>query len=164
MKNVPLAENALKHVQLDVLNRSDDLKKDVLISIKGTQTIDDHSETTELTTQGVLIDKEGKYFIIYDESEATGFNGSKTTLKLEGDNKVTIIRNGKTNSELIVESEKRNIGHYDTGYGEMMLGVSADKIESNINKNGGDLYFKYVLDINSAMVSENEVSIKVRGV
>jgi uncharacterized beta-barrel protein YwiB (DUF1934 family) len=137
------------------------MKKNVLITIKGTQKIDNQIETTELTTQGFLMNKDNKYYIIYDESKATGFDGSKTTLKLEGDNKITITRKGKTQSELIVEGEKRNVGYYDTGYGEMLLGVSADKIKNSININGGDLYFKYILDINSAMVSENEVAVKV---
>lgn len=138
------------------------MKKPVLISIKGTQKIENETNTTELMTEGFLVNRKNSYYLIYDESGATGFEGSKTTVKIEGDKKVTIIRNGKRRSQLIVEGNKRNIGYYDTGYGELMLGVSAQKITTTINNNGGDLKLKYVLDINSALVSENELFINVK--
>ncbi len=41
----------------------------------------------ELTTFGSYYEKNGKYYIVYQESEATGFESdTTTTVKVEGEN------------------------------------------------------------------------------
>lgn len=139
------------------------MKKDVLINIKGIQHIDDQSDTTEVFTQGVLYKKNDSYYLTYEESQATGFEGSKTTLKVEGEDRVTLMRNGLTRTHLVVQKGERNVGIYGTGEGEMSIGVNSKSIKSTIDDNGGDLFFSYSIDINSSFVSENEVYIHVQG-
>ena len=138
------------------------LKKDVLIKIKGVASVDGEKEVIELTTIGNFYKKSNNYYLIYDESEATGYEGMTTTLKVEGNDCVTMERAGKTRSQLIIEKGKRHLCHYDTGNGELMIGVSAKKINSMLNDDGGELYFNYSLDINSSLASENEVFIDVK--
>ena len=137
------------------------MKKDVYISIRGIQAIDGDRDVTELFTQGRFYRRNNSYYITYDESEATGFGGSKTTLKVEGGRKVTLMRNGATRSHLIVESGERNVGQYGTQHGDVLIGVNAHKVESRLNDEGGDLYFSYSLDINTSLISENEVFISI---
>ena len=43
-----------------------------------------------------------------------------------------------------------------------MIVISADDIKSYINDNGGDLYLKYTIDINSGLLSENEMFINIK--
>ena len=43
----------------------------------------------------------------------------------------------------------------------MLLGISASKIINRLTENGGDLYFKYTIDANSAFLSENEIYFNV---
>lgn len=139
------------------------MKKDVLITIKGIQYQDDEPDTVELTTVGRFYRKDGNYYICYDESEATGFEGSRTTLKVEGEGKVTLLRRGgKRSSQLIIEKGARHQCYYDTEYGSLMLGVSGDRIISRLGDDGGELNFRYTLDINASMATENEVIIHVR--
>lgn len=138
------------------------MKKDVFISIKGVQQVDDQQDITELFTQGLFYKKDNSFYITYDETETTGFEGSKTMLRIEGSNKVTLMRSGSVKSHLIMESGSRNIGHYGTLDGDMMIGVYTKEISNNITENGGDLYFHYSLDINSTLISENEVFVKVK--
>ncbi|MEG0692101.1 MAG: DUF1934 domain-containing protein [Oscillospiraceae bacterium] len=139
------------------------MKKDVFITIKGIQKVDDEKDTTELFTQGNFYKKNNNYYITYDESEATGFQGSTTTLKVEGNDKVTLIRSGTTRSHLIVQNGERNIGHYGTAEGNLAIGVYTKQIKSSLDDNGGDLFFSYSLDINSNLISENEVYINIKG-
>ncbi|MFZ2539182.1 MAG: DUF1934 domain-containing protein [Oscillospiraceae bacterium] len=139
------------------------MKKDVFITIKGIQTVDDEKDTTELFTQGNFYKKDDSYYITYDESEATGFQGSTTTLKVEGNDKVTLIRSGSTRSHLIAQNGERNIGHYGTTEGNLAIGVYTKQINANLDENGGDLFFSYSLDINSHLISENEVYINIKG-
>ena len=42
-----------------------------------------HYDTTELFTNGSFYKKNNVYYVTYDESEATGFTDSKTTLKID---------------------------------------------------------------------------------
>lgn len=138
------------------------IKKDVFITIRGTQEADGEKDTTELYTQGQFYKKDSAFYIAYDESEATGFAGNKTTLKIDGNEKVVFMRGPATRSHLIVESGKRNIGHYGTEMGDIAIGVSAKKIDSKLNENGGELYFSYSLDINQTHVSDNEIYINIK--
>lgn len=138
------------------------MKKDVLISIIGKQKTNDNDDQIELMTKGNLYKRSDAYYLKYEESEATGYEGSVTTLKIEGNERVTMMRSGKTRSQLVIERGKRNLCHYDTGFGEMMIGIFGNNITSTLNNQGGDLQFKYTMDINTGFESENEVIINVR--
>ena len=137
------------------------MKKDVLISIKGVYTAEDDKDVIELFTTGQYYKKNGDYFICYYETDATGFEGSKTTLQI-GAERVVLQRTGTANSQLIVEQGVRHQCHYDIGYGDMMIGVSGSRIKSNLTDSGGNVEFKYSLDINSLLASENEMYVHVK--
>ena len=137
------------------------MKKDVLISIRGVQRVEGQEETIELMTVGNLYKKKDFYYLSYDETEATGFEGARTTLKLEND-RVTMLRSGPYRSQLIVERGRRHQCYYGTEHGEMLIGVSGGSISSTLGDNGGNLRFNYSLDINTSLASENEVYIDVR--
>lgn len=138
------------------------MKKDVCIKIKGIQIVDNQSDTTELFTLGSFYKKNQNYYITYDESETTGFINGKTTLKIEGNNKVTLLRSGPVKSHLIIENGRRNVGHYGSLDGDLMIGVYTKEMDSQLSDDGGDLYFHYDLDVNSSLISENEVFINVK--
>ena len=71
-------------------------------------------------------------------------------------------RVGKAPSNLIIEMNKKHHCHYGTPYGEFMVGIFAHSIDNKLNDNGGDLYFKYTVDVNSSYISDNEVYINVK--
>ena len=136
------------------------MKKNVCITIKSTQTVDEEKDTTELFTFGAMEQFDGGFRLHYDESEATGFEGSSVTLEVS-DNMVTMTRSGKVISSLFIEKGKKHHCHYGTEYGDMLLGISASRIINRLSEEGGVLYFKYTIDINSAFVSENEIYFEV---
>ncbi len=136
-------------------------KQLVWVEIKGTQLMDGQLDQTELMTQGRLYRKKESFYIIYDESEATGFEGSRTLLKIDPD-RVLLTRTGQTKSNLLIEHGKRNVGYYDIGVGEMTVGVNAATVASTLNEAGGEVFFSYALDINGSHVSDNEVKMTVK--
>ena len=73
-----------------------------------------------------------------------------------------LLRTGTAKSQLIVERGVRHQCHYDTGYGPMMIGVSGDRVVSELGDHGGRLEFAYSLDVNTLLASENAVYINVR--
>ena len=139
-----------------------DMKKDVLITIRGTQQVNEEKDVVEMITTGRYYRKNGLYYISYEETEATGYEGCRTTLKVGPNDKVTMTRFGPSRSQLIVQQGVRHQCQYDTGYGAMTIGVMGNRFESSLSDRGGELKFGYTLDIEATVASENTVSVHVK--
>ena len=144
------------------MEAQNDMKKDVLITIKGTQKVAGDEDVIEMMTTGRFYRKNKLYYISYEETEATGYAGCRTTLKVGPRDKVTMTRFGPSRSQLIVEQNVRHQCQYDTGYGAMTIGVMGSIFESTLGENGGKLTFGYTLDIETTVASENVVEITVK--
>lgn len=139
------------------------LKKDnVTISLVSRQSDGKNTEQTELITKGRFEKKKDRYIISYDESEATGFEGAVTELVVYGNEKVTLNRTGDFMSNLTIEKGKKHHCQYGTPYGDIMVGVNSKEISSNLTDEGGNVTFKYVIDINSSYLGDFDISIDVR--
>lgn len=136
--------------------------KDVLINIRGIYNSQDEQDVIELFTTGQYYKENGCYYISYEESEATGFEGSRTTLMVDKEDMVTLERSGTANSQLIVQRGVRHQCYYDVGYGDLMVGIQGSRIKSSLTDAGGDLEIRYSLDINSMYSSENEMYINIQ--
>ena len=61
------------------------MKKNVLLSIASTQCFEGcEPEHIDLMTEATLYERNGKYYITYEESELTGLVGTRTMLKMDG--------------------------------------------------------------------------------
>ena len=150
------------------------MKEDYIIRIKSrieqrmdeTAAAEENEEFVELMTRGSFVLKGGSYYITYKETETTGYEGCTTTLKIAADSsRVAMLRFGKSGgagTQLMIEKGKRNLCHYETGYGSMTLGVTADEIHCQLTEKGGVVRFGYLLDANSAdLVSRNRLEVTV---
>ena len=137
--------------------------KDVCINIKSTQSAEGESDTTELFTSGKMspLDNEEGFSVTYEENGTTGYEGSAVNLEITKQC-VRLTRSGTVLSNLIIEKGKKHHCHYGTPYGDIMVGITTDEIKSDINENGGNLYLKYTIDINSSFMSENEMYINIK--
>jgi uncharacterized beta-barrel protein YwiB (DUF1934 family) len=132
-----------------------------MISIKGIYNVDGSPDTVELLTCGRFYRRNNSYWLSYDESETTGFEGHKTTLRIE-DGKVTMRRSGVSESQLVIQQGIRHQCLYDTGFGSITVGVNGRAVKSTLDDNGGTVDFSYSMDINTALTSENRVIIEVK--
>ena len=130
---------------------------DYLISVTGIQEVDGEKDKIELTTVGsFMINSRGNFYIGYKEYDEENPEVSSNNVgKVEGDSKVTIIRNGGTQTRLILEKGRRHQCHYRTVMGDLMIGVSTDTIQNKLRENGGKLHVSYELDFNNEMMSRN---------
>lgn len=138
------------------------MREDFLITIQGTIEQGGESDSVKLMTRGSFVRRNNHFFISYNETEATGFKGCVTTVKVEGANKVSMLRFGPMPSQLVIEKGRRHVCHYDTGQGALSLGVAADEIESNLDEEGGRIRFSYLLDVDTDNLSRNVVDITVK--
>lgn len=135
------------------------MSKQVLIKIKGLQDLQGgETDKMELTTCGKYSERNGSRYLSYKESEVTGMEGVVTTVKIKKD-AVTVKRFGKINASLIFEKNKRNICHYNTPYGAMMIGVNTSYLDNKTNDGGGSVDIEYSVDINNMIAGENTLHL-----
>ena len=132
------------------------MKKKVLISLTSIQHQDDDTNNTELLTKAEFVRENGYDIISYEDTSATGFEGSVTTIKVDGCRNASITRQGTANSVLSLEIGRKHFCQYGTPYGCLQIGVYTHAIENTLAKDGR-LYLKYTLDLNSSFLSDNEI-------
>jgi uncharacterized beta-barrel protein YwiB (DUF1934 family) len=137
------------------------LKNNVLISLTSIQWQDGEKNETELLTQANFRQVNGMDVITYEDTSATGFEGSVTTIKVDGCSNASIVRAGSANSVLSLEIGRKHFCQYGTPYGNLQIGVYTHAINNTIDRDG-KLYLKYTLDLNSAYLSDNEIIMTVQ--
>ena len=131
----------------------------ITLNIK--QTADGFTDESELFTKGEFRLHKGSFFIDYDESEATGYEGSHVQMRID-DKMMTLTRTGKTFSSLIFENKTRHFCHYGTEFGDCMVGITTDELKPELDENGGIIHLKYTIDVNGGLMTENEITINVK--
>ena len=71
--------------------------KKVRIHVKSYEKNNNEKAAIETVSFGRMAEKNGKFYVFYDETEAVGMQGTKTTIKWNYDN-VVIIRSGTVES------------------------------------------------------------------
>lgn len=140
----------------------DKREQEVLISIRGTQTMHGNEpQTVELLTGGTFSSKNGEYTVSYVESEVTGMEGVHTTFEVEKD-RITLRREGSLDSTMVFEVGKLNESLYDMGFGALLVGVQASHVESDLHEDGGSFSFDYAVQIEQEPVGINRYEVSVK--
>lgn len=138
------------------------MENNAMISLKTLQTIEGEEKTDEieLQTKGKFSEKNGKFYVIYEESELTGFEDTTTTIKISPQD-ITMSRSGKFNSKMVFRLGEKRLCSYETPYGTIPVGVNPLVMESNLGENGGNVYIEYVLDIDNQEYIKNRLNLTV---
>lgn len=140
------------------------MNEHIQLKLRSAIEADGERSETELLTDGTMEIKGGIPTITYEDSDATGFEGAITTITADGNDLVSIVRSGSANSNLVIETGKKHYCLYGTPYGSITVGIFTHKIENSLSENGGSLYLKYTIDVNSAYMSDNEIYLDVLAV
>ena len=84
----------------------------VLITMKTRQITPDGDEETELMTTGTCEMRDDTLQLSYEDTDATGFAGSTTTIQVANESLVTILRTGTANSNLTLETGRKHFCLY----------------------------------------------------
>jgi uncharacterized beta-barrel protein YwiB (DUF1934 family) len=137
------------------------MTKDVIISIKGVQTDFVDNNQVEMITAGQYYKKNEKHYIQYLDNNLQDNQETKTTVKI-GTEKIEILRHGGTNTHMIFEMNKKNMTHYDTPFGALLIGVKTKEINFKEEENQLDLEVIYQLEINHNYIGDNSFELKVQ--
>ena len=138
------------------------MEKEVIISIKGMQEFEQTGkDTIELVTRGSLGEQAGVYTLRYQESELTGLEGTQTTIEVEPE-RVSMLREGQVNTQMIFQEGRRHLSMYNTPYGSMAVGVNTRHLYAQLDAAGGDIEIDYSIEIDHAIVGRNIFRINVK--
>ena len=139
------------------------MDKSVIISIKGKQSYENvEDETIELVTEGLLAKEgDGAYTLSYQESELTGLEGTLTTFQIE-DGRITLMRHGEVNSQMVFEEGRRHLSMYNTPYGALAVGIKTHSMDCRMDDHGGSIEINYAIEIEHAVAGQNLFQIQVR--
>ncbi len=135
------------------------MEKEVVIKIVDRHEMDGDTDGLETTLLGKFEGTKDNYTLSYTENGE--LEGCKVTLRVENGDTVTMTRSGMFETELIIQRGVRHNCSYSTPAGNLLLGVFAGRVESDMDENGGKLEFDYTLDLGAGVVSENYLVITV---
>lgn len=138
-------------------------ENNVIISIKGTQSYEQQEDDViELVTEGRLErEDEGHFTLNYQESEVTGLEGTLTTFQIEPE-RITLMRLGGVNSEMVFELGRRHLSMYDTPYGALAMGVNTRELSAALDERGGRIRIVYDIELDHALAGRNTFDIQIR--
>ena len=138
------------------------MEKDVIISIKGVQRYENaEADTMELVTEGRLEREGDHYTLSYQESQLTGLEGTLTTFQIEPE-RVTLMRVGEFNSQMVFQEGRRHMSMYNTPYGAMTIGVNTRHLLADLTDRGGDIEIDYAIEIDHNVAGRNTFRIQVK--
>lgn len=131
----------------------------IIMDIK--QSSEDATDESQLFTKGEFRFHKGSFFIDYDESEATGYEGSHVQLRIQ-DNMMVMTRTGNAFTSLVFEDGMRHYCHYGMEDCDCVVGITTKQLNSSLTDKGGDIHLRYTVDVNAGLITENEINIKVK--
>ncbi len=139
--------------------------KDITLKITGKQfSGNEPEEKMEFVTDGKMYEKNGSRYIIYEESEFSGFPGCKTALKFTGES-IRMKRIGQNvgmGMEFIFEEGKRFSSEYRTPYGNFDMEVLTKSLIGRLDDEGtGEVSIDYQVSLNGVTEGRNELVIQV---
>ena len=140
----------------------DENKLPVLLSIRGEQYFDDiDPDATELMTEGTMEVTGDGIVLSYEESELTGMEGTTTTFEVKGP-RVTLIRSGAVNSQMVFEEGRQHTSLYETPFGELSVDIQTSELKHNLSERGGLMEIKYSIAVEHTVTGRNCFKIRVR--
>ena len=137
------------------------MTKDVLISITGEHTLDGDSGDVELITTGNYYEKNGVRYLLYDESMEGLDQPVKNVVKIRPDT-MEIIKRGGVNVHMTFRRGVTVMASYVTPFGEMLVGITTERIR--LEETDGTLCVRveYILEINGQQVSRCHITLEAR--
>ena len=126
--------------------------------------VEDEIEPEELliSSIGRLKREDGRFEVSYDETEATGMEGSVTSVSFAEDQPgiISMMRSGSVSTALVFEEHKRHHCIYNTPYMPFEICVHTLKVENKLLEEG-TLSLDYVIEIRGAQAERTKFNMQI---
>ena len=136
--------------------------KSVILFVKGEQYFDGvDPDGTELMTEGTMTITDEGMDLSYQETELTGMAGTTTTFRIR-DRRVTLLRSGTVNSQMIFEEGQQHTSLYATPLGDMTIDIQTSRLRHNLTERGGIMEIRYSIAVEHFVTGRNVFRVRVR--
>ena len=135
--------------------------KDVIISVTGVQQGVNGPDAMELVTAGQYGQDEKETLLTWQESELTGMEGTKTSLRVQPRG-VVLSREGTLNTRMEFEEGRKRYFLYETPFGSATMGLNTRRIVNRLGVHGGEIEIDYSVDMDDTVVGRNRFFIRVQ--
>ena len=138
------------------------MTKDVIVTISGLQFAQEtETEPVEIVTAGSYYKKNGKHYILYDEV-MEGFSGvTKNRIKIS-DGCMELHRKGASNVHMIFQKNKKNLTYYNTPFGNLFIGIDAEKIQVEESEENINVNVAYALEANYEHLADCRIQMNIK--
>ena len=133
---------------------------EVIVKVRGLQMMEEDSDVIETIAPGKYYLKNGKHYILYEETQEGFDEVTKNRIKLMPDY-MELQKSGLTNVHMIFEKGKKNVTCYYTPYGSLQLGVFATKVDITEGDDKIIVEVAYELELNDAPLAESHITLEV---
>lgn len=134
----------------------------VVLSVRGEQYYEGiDPDETELMTEATMEVSEDGIRIFYEESSLTGMEGTTTTYLISGP-RVTLLRQGTVESQMVFEEGRQHTSLYGTPYGELTVDIQTSRLRHNLTERGGVMEIRYSIAVEHVVTGRNCIKVHVR--
>lgn len=140
------------------------MTKDILVSICGMQFMaedDGDADPVEIIAPGEYYNKNGKHYVLYDELMEGFEETTKNVIKIS-ENCLDITKKGVANVHMIFEKNKKNVTHYYTPFGSILVGIDAKQVEITETEDLIDVKVNYDLEVNYEFLANCNITMKIQ--
>ena len=138
------------------------MTKDVIVTISGLQFAQEtETEPVEIVTAGSYYKKNGKHYIIYDEVNEGFSETTRNIIKLN-DDFMDITRRGVSNVHMMFEKNQKNITYYNTPFGNLFIGIDAEKIQVEESEENINVNVAYALEANYEHLADCRIQMNIK--
>ena len=138
--------------------------KNVLITVRGTQTVDQQSETMETTHSGTYRSLPDMDVVLYEEimlDDADGAGDSTKNIMKIQDSQFTLVKKGAIQTEMHFAKNHTFHGFYQTPMGVFDMTIHTTALQIQTTEDRIDLKIQYALELNGMHVSDCDMKISV---
>ncbi|MBK1811450.1 DUF1934 domain-containing protein [Clostridium sp. YIM B02505] len=137
------------------------MKKKAIISIASNQVPADKEDLIEVVTPGEFLIKEDGYEAVYDETEISGMEGTKTKISITS-NELILEREGTTATKMNFQKDSSSVSLYNTPYGMLELKIDTKELKIDIDEYGGDVFIDYDLSVSGQESNNTQLKINIK--
>ena len=139
------------------------MTKEVMLRISGVHFPDgqEEKEEMELVTSGSYFEKDGRRYIKYDEVQEDSNEVIRNLMKIE-ENSLELTRRGMTNVHMVFEENKKNITYYNTPFGNLFIGIDAEKIQVEESEENINVNVAYALEANYEHLADCRIQMNIK--